>query len=500
VGAILRLPPELIEFSLREPPRSLLIRGEPGAGKSTLALGLLTAFRGRKVLITSRVAKSEIDQDYPWLRTEVDGPIEVIEALSTGSRVDAKARALQVSPDLISDALSAPELGQLWLPDPVIDAFSRIGPENPGMVVVDSWDALVEQYVGAPAPHRDQLPDRAEIERLMLSLLGRGRVHLVIVVEREGPSQLDYLVDGVVACELTSSQDRLERWTHLKKMRGVRVDHPWYPYTLEGGKFLCISPLPSDFRSRLRPPEPEPDARDGWLWPGSSAFATHFGRLQLGRMTLLEVAPDVPVEATTLFLSPIQAQVVTRGGHVLVILPPSLSPSDVWDAFRPLVTPAQFVAGVRIYSPAGLLPAGESVELLEKVMVAGPSAEGSPMSTRMPEASRFLREGGATGVPNLGTVWLNGLHAGTSEGPAAYSPDTFSGLVQQTLAGAGGHIVMVGTPSDPFVVGLQEIAATRISMQSRNGRVFVYGIRPLTTALVLAESDSLTAYHLIRIV
>jgi len=500
MSAILRLPPELIEFSLREPPRSLLIRGEPGAGKSTLALTLLSGFRGRKVLVTSRVTQHEVEQDYPWLRSEFDGPIEIIEARGGGARLEAKARALQTSSELLRADPSSGELDPLWLPDPLIEAFSRIGPGTPGMVVVDSWDALVEQYVGRPGADRRHLPDRDEIERLMLNLLGGGRVHLVIVVEREALSQLDYLVDGVIACVLTSSEDRLERWTHLKKMRGVRVDHAWYPYTLEGGKFLCISPLPADFRTRLHPPEPEPDHQPGWLWPGSSGYAAHFGRLELGRMTLIEVAPDVPVEAARLFVAPLQGQVLTHGGRLLVILPPSLSPSDIWTSFRTVVSPEQFRDGVRIFSPAGLLPGGEDTELLEQVLVAGPTTEGPSNTSRMPEASRFLTEGGGVGAPNLATVWLNGLHAGSTEGPAAYSPDMLSALVRKTLAGSACHLVMIGSPTDPFALGLQEIASTRISLKARSGRVFVYGVRPLTSPLVLAQTDTGAAYHLIRIV
>ncbi len=368
------------------------------------------------------------------------------------------------------------------------------------MVVVDSWDALVEHYVGGARSSTDRLPDRQEIERLMLGLLGTGGVHLVLVVERDEPSQLDYLVDGVVACALTSSENRLERWTHLKKMRGVRVEHPWYPYTLEGGRFLCISPMPTDFQSRLRLPEPEPDHRTGWLWPGSSDFATHFGRLQNGRMTSIEVDADVPVEAVRLFISPIQSQVLTRGGRLLVILPPSLSALDVWNAFRTVSSPEQFAANVRIFSPSGSGPDGESAELIDKVLVSGPSSEGPPMGTRMPEAARFLREGSGSGVPNLGSVWLNGFRAVSTEGSAPYSPDSFPALVQRSLSGSTTHLLMIGGPTDPLLHSLQEIASVRISLKSRSGRVFVYGARPLTPPLVLTQSDNGAPYRLIRIV
>ncbi|HTP54903.1 MAG TPA: gas vesicle protein GvpD P-loop domain-containing protein [Thermoplasmata archaeon] len=500
MSVLLRLPPELVEFNLREPPRSLLIRGEPGAGKSTLGLTVLSAFRGKRILITSRVTKSEIEHDYPWLGSGPEGPVEVIESFAGTTRIDAKARAIRASPELVASTPPDPELEQLWLPDAVMDAFSRIGPGNPGMVLIDSWDALVEQYVGSPKPAGASYPDREEIERLLLGLLGRGRAHLVLVVEREGPTQLDYLVDGVVACEVTSDETRLERWVHIKKMRGVRISHPLYPYTLETGRFLCIAPMGPEFRTRLQPPQPVPDPQPGWLWPGSMEFAAHFGRLQLGRSSILEVPSDVPVEAVRLLVSPIQSQVLAQGGRVLVILPPSLSPADVWETFQTIVSPEQFINSVRIYAPAGISSADPNAELLEKVMVSGPAAGGPSMTTRMPEASKFLREGAASGIPNLGVVWLNGLRAGSPDGAPVYSPETLPAVIQKTLSNSTTHIVMIGAPTDPLLGSLQEIASKRLSMRVQSGRVFVLGVQPVTPALVLAQSDNGNPYHLIRIV
>ncbi len=415
VSALLRLPPELVEFSLREPPRSLLIRGEPGAGKSTLALTVLSSFRGKRILITSRVTKPEIEKDYPWLQSDVEGRVEVIESFARTSRVETQGKALRASSTIVQPGPDDQELEKLWLPEPLMDAFSRIGPGNPGMVVIDSWDALVEHYVGGPKDYPERYPDREEIERLMLGLLGRGRVHLVLVVEREGSTQLDYLVDGVVACVVSSNQDRVERWTQLKKMRGVRVNHPWYPYTLEGGRFLCIAPMSPGYRARLHPPEPQPDAMPDQLWPGSVDYATHFGRLPFGRVSLLEVDPEVPVEAVRLLVSPIQSQVLSLGGHVLVILPPSLTPADVWESFQTLLSPDQFANNVRLYAPSGLNSTTRDLDLLEKVMVSGPSSDAPAMATRMPEASRFLRDGRLAGIPSIGVSWINGLRAGSSE-------------------------------------------------------------------------------------
>jgi KaiC/GvpD/RAD55 family RecA-like ATPase len=500
VSVLLRLPPELVEFSLREPPRSLLIRGEPGAGKSTLALTILGAFRGKRIFLSCRVSQAEVEKDFPWLRSNVDGPVEVIESLVGESRIDVKGRVLAASRAVVEPELGSPELDQLWLPDPLIDAFSRIGPNTPGMVVVDSWDALVEHYIGARKQQGAAFPDREELERLMLDLLGRGRAHLVLVVERPGPTQLDYLVDGVVACVATSNEDRLERWTQLKKMRGVRVNHAWYPYTLEGGRFLCIAPMSPDFRAILQPPEPEPDPHTGFLWPGSSDFATQFGRLPYGRMSVIEVDPEVPVEAVRLLVQPIESQVLSGGGRVLVVQSPSLAPSDVWEAFRPVVSAEAFARQVRIYSPSGLSAVDPNFQILEKVMVPGPASDVPPMTSRMPDAYRFLREGLGAGLPSLGVIWVHGLTSESTEGHPGYSPDSLPGLARRTLANSMTHLIMIGAPPDPLIQSLQGIASIRVALKTRSGRVFVYGVHPRTPPLVLAQSDNGDPYHLIRIV
>lgn len=500
MSAILRLPPELIQFAAREPPRSLLIRGDPGAGKTTMALGLLSAYGGKRILITSRVSEEEIAHDYPWLQSEVEGQIEIIESIANVGRIESRGRILRSSAAILVGGAEEPVVDQLWLPEQVTDAFSRVPPGTSGMVVIDSWDALVEQYLGAPRSSGISLPDRAEIERLLLGLLGRGKVHLVLVLEHPEATQLDYLVDGVVACVVKSTQERLERWTHLKKMRGVRIEHAWYPYTLEGGRFLCIAPIPPNYITRLQAPQAEPDRRPDQLWPGSAEYATHFGRLRYGRATLLEVDPEVPVEAVRLFISPIQSQVLAQHGRMLVILPPSLSASDFWESVRPVITAEEFVANVRVYAPSGNPSGGPHSEIIDQVLVSGPTSEAPAMETRMPEAARFLHEGKGAGLPSLTVTWINGLRAGSAGGPEAYAPATFPALVQKALGAPMTHSILIGSPTDPYLQSLQEIATTRISIKTQSGRIFLYGVQPLTPPLVLAQSEFAGPYQLIRVV
>jgi KaiC/GvpD/RAD55 family RecA-like ATPase len=498
MSATLRLPTELTNFSLREPARSLLIRGAPGTGKTTLALTMLSAFSGQRVFVTSRVYRTELERDYDWLAPEVPS-LQVIESSRDGDRVRDREPVLERAHELIDFRPGGELVDKLWLPEALTDAYSRMKAGESGMVVVDSWDALVERYLGVTQAEAARLPDREEIERLLIGLMGRGQVHLVLVVEREGQTQLDYLVDGVVLCNTLNDGNRLERWLHLKKMRGVRVEHPSYPFTLDGGRFQCIAPLQSRMELNLPQPDPEPDARPGWIWSGSNQFDAQFGRLPIGRLTLIETDLDVPAEAVVLFCSPIVSQVARQGGRAFHVLPPRASPETVYLAYRHMLTPDQFVERVRIFSSLGGPIRGPHAQILGKVMLPGfsPTAQGT--ESRMPEAIRFLQEESTPAHPSLSFVWLTGLeHAGaTASNP--YTPQNLPAILQHTVEAGNVHAILVSFASDPFLVGLREMATLKIEMQSKHGRIFVYGRTPVTPPLVLASSEEMP-YQLIRIV
>ncbi len=500
MSTTLRLPTELTEFNLREPPRSLLIRGEPGSGKTTLAMTMLAAFRGQRIFVSSRVLRPELERDFQWVAPDAPD-IQIVEALvSEPERVRDRRRALERAGELVDARSAAGEVEKLWLPDALTDAYSRISVGRPGMVVVDSWDALVERYLGVPPSEAARLPDRSEIERLLIGLMGRGHVHLVLVVEREAPSQLDYLVDGVVYCTTQHDGTRLERWLHLKKMRGVRVEHPSYPFTLDGGRFQCIAPLPGHLRPVLPRPDLEPDPQPGFLWPGSTQFASNFGRLPLGGVTLIETDPDIPAESVVLFCAPIFSEVARRGGRALHILPPRGNPEDVYLAYRPVVSPQEFMSMVRIFSATGSAPRGPHQAILEKVLLPGVSATAEGVEPRMPEAVRFLNEGLDAGIPSVSFVFVSGLaHAGVGMAHP-YTPENLPAIILRTVESGQVHAVLVGNSADPLLAGLREMARVKIEMHAKHGRVFVYGRSPITPPLVLAAGEEAQPYQLIRIV
>ena len=497
MSAVVPLPQEVLHFLQRPPPETMLVRGLAGTGKTSFALTLLTAFPGRRIYVTSRVSPAKLARDFPWIGEDGSG-VSVVDASSRPATVRETARALDRVKELLVDGDGGNDGAALWLPSPIQEAWALTRPGEPAMVVIDSWDAVVERYLGVPAPLDGGLPDRAEMERLVLDQLSRGPVHSVLVLEREQAPQLDYLVNGVLSTGRVTADERADRWLHLHKLRGVRLDSESYPFTLENARFQCITPIQPGLQPSLCAPEPEPESGPGFLWPGSLDYATNFGRLGIGQITLFETESGVPDGSVRLLLAPMEAQVIQGGGRVYHVLPPRISPKDIWEVYRPFVSVEAFRRQVRLQSP---LPPSESEEpALEDVMLPHPRTGDPGGHHRTPEALRFLREAHATGAPCLMIVWASGLRSLGSISGEPYQPETLPAIVSEYATGTNLHGIFVGNDGDPLTESMRSMAKTRLRFRRRGGRVFVYGTQPMTPPFVLVQGDGERTYQLLRVV
>ena len=497
MSAVVPLPTEIASFLRRPPPDTMLVRGRAGTGKTTFVLTLLSSFPGQRIYVTSRTRGAALARDFPWLGGPENPQLMVVDASHRTGTVRDTARALTNLRNYLVEGDTEFERGGLWMPAPLQEAWSLVRPDEPAMVVIDSWDAVVERYLGVPAPLDEGLPDRAEVERLVLDQLGQGAVHTVLVLEREEANQLDYLVNGVVSTERTSVDERPERWIHIHKLRGVRLDNAAYPFTLEGARFQCITPIRPDLGPALAPPDPEPEPMPGFLWPGSEDFAANFGRLALGHISLFETETGVPEEALRLVFAPIAAHVLQNGGRVFHVLGPQVSARELCDVYR-LQFPEETVLGRTRYQSA--LGTEEAKPAAPQVMVPLPRSGDTGAHSRTPEALRFLREGARGGPANLSIVWVSGLEALGAVTGSPYRPETLPALVLDYATETNIHEIFIGTTGDPLVESVRSMASTRLRFRSRGGRVFLYGTQPRTPAFVLAENGAARTYSLLRIV
>src|SRR5580693_4980557 len=117
LSGVVRLPGELRDFLQLEGPQSLLIRGAPGTGKTTLSLALLEAFRGERILITSRVPGRELHREFAGLGTTGPRAIQLIDTSEMDESVRDAARVMRHARDMLLAPLDPGERAEshfLW--------------------------------------------------------------------------------------------------------------------------------------------------------------------------------------------------------------------------------------------------------------------------------------------------------------------------------------------------------------------------------------------------
>ncbi len=505
MSTVRRLPPEVSDFMDLPGHHTLLIRGPPGSGKSTFSLALLEEFRGDKVLITNRVGQDELGREFPWLGHNGGRSIQIVDTASWVGTVSQTAQTVAHSLNRLLETESATNADLssfLWLPAPLQDAWSRMDPEHRTLVVIDSWDALVEQYL-AGGPSADGAPDRAEIERLLMRRMSKLPSHLVFILEREEQTSLDYLVNGVIVAQREAREERLERWLTVLKLRGVRIENPVYPYTLESAKFDAVMPARPYALLRPGPPDPESDSMPGHLWPGSKDFASAFGRLPFGKLSLLELDDVTPIQAGDLLTYPMISHAVLRGGHVFFVPHSSTGPEEVVDRLSAHVPMTKLNPHLRLMAPRGwgAAKSGDSAGMvIQTRKLEFASAMGDPGAS---EPVQFLREGASAAHPGLLVVSVQGLESVANGLGVALTPDTVARLpdaLLNVIHGQPVHAIAVCRTSSQFLSPLRAVATLRIEMNIRQGRIFVHGVSPWTPNHVLAEGTESVAYSLIRIV
>ncbi len=496
MSSILGLPPELVGCLNAPQPRSILIRGPAGTGKTTLALSFLEQFTGPSYLVTGRVSRTRILADFPWL-TRLEGKqVTILDGTREGASARPSPPSGTPSPPTDGEPPSAAGPGLHELPPPFREIDSQGGP-GPLLVIVDPWDSVVEEFVSTSTLSGERSPDPGELERTLLQWAGSRPICLVLVREKSGPDALDYRMDCVLELEWDSRTYQRERWLHLRKLRGAPIQNPSYPFTLADGRFRCLKPLARDVQPRLLPPAPDPDANGKGLWPGHAQFFSHFGRLPLGGITLLDCDGDLPPNAIRLVIAPILAQVLGHGGNVVQVLPPYLRPAEIWQYYGTFMGNDAFLRQVRLQFPGGLR---EEVPEMAMSILPPPMRDTSFTEPRMPEILGHLRQRNPGGTPNLLVTWIAGLEAlGTGPGPL-YTPENLPIILTQVMAGAPAAALVIGRRGDRLSRCLRPMSSLWIRLRFRAGRVLLHGCVPRTGPLLLAEGDNGTAYNLVPLV
>ena len=272
-------PAEIVS-ALEHEGFSLLIKGDAGTGKTTLALELVSYYsqKGKTLYLATRVSPSKIYQQFPWIEGSIP-PENILEAKR----------------EIIYPTEKRTDLEYSDTPSFLRSLHSKIsGVEgSTTCIVVDSLDALKSSL---------RLTENGlNIEDVLLEACEKTSTNLVLVSETSKPSKLDYLVDGVIKLEKRIISQRVLRELIIEKLRGVEIKNPSHLFTLHDGRFACLGKA---FERKLENPSiPEPVKPTGGKIPTSIRVLDRIlgGGFEKASLNILEVDKNVGINHVHVF-------------------------------------------------------------------------------------------------------------------------------------------------------------------------------------------------------
>jgi len=274
------IPREIKDFFQVESGQTLLIKGLPGTGKTTLALEIMSNLCEERngMYISTRIDPRRLYATNPWVK-EVVPPKNVVNATQTKLLESLKGMGKDLSNYYA-----------------VLDFFKVFFDEaeemdNP-MIIIDSWDAVLN-YTAHLIGNA-----RSSFEQNICEFARDLDTHLIFVSEFASIMPLDYIVDGVVSMEQFrlpgyaegSMRTRYVRQIKLDKLRGVEIGQKTYTVTLHNGRFRFFEPYREHKDARIGSDGVRiPDPKDDRISTGIPDLDLVTGGLKYGSCNVLEI-------------------------------------------------------------------------------------------------------------------------------------------------------------------------------------------------------------------
>lgn len=229
---------KMIEFFSQSRGRSLVIKGKPGAGKTTFALEFLESIREKYPVsyLSSRSSDVSLYETFKWLES---ASIRVGETESA-DLVNVNTESLSKLERMIEEGKMSTSIeGNLvlniqdLLPEIKIiyNFVDRNFNGNP-IIVIDSIDAIAEKY---------DMNENVLFSLLNTDLVEKSGANLIVIIEAKEKPKMEYFADGVISMDYYLKNDFLVRTATIEKLRGISISSsPIFLYSLSEGRFTPL--------------------------------------------------------------------------------------------------------------------------------------------------------------------------------------------------------------------------------------------------------------------
>ncbi len=271
------MPPEFPELDKMEKGYSLLVKGLPGTGKSSLALELVVHLPN-SFFISTRITPEVMVQDFPWLLEEIHKDriypffVDATRSETSGPNIDTIRMTFETMPDFVQ---------QIFL----------LGADLPNKVIaIDSWNALTVNLSESQVSHWASA---------IVQHLRSETSKIIFVIEGVQATSLDWIVDGITVLSkstITSSHGIPRRIRELSfpKMRGREIQNETYLASLAKGRLRTFYPFKYRFPAIILKSDVIGDPDEHHISTGSISFDSLLGGgLERGSWNLFEVTTTV---------------------------------------------------------------------------------------------------------------------------------------------------------------------------------------------------------------
>src|SRR5487761_2595 len=318
---------EMLKPLLKPQVRAILIKGEPGTGKTTIALELLRLY-GKGIYVSTRVSEEQSNEHHPELNS-----------------LFRKGEVLEINGDQASKSKITPyTFEDLRLSDPksvvstIIKAIDKI--KDP-LIVLDSWDAIA---------NRTERIERLKVEQ-SLSLIAVGRnARLVFTSEEPTMTTTDYLVDAVITLRNEMYEGRRIRKLEWNKLRGSSIPHWTTLYTLAGGRFSLFGAGASVWPSIPEPKQFKPLPHKALFYSTGSHELDEFfgGGLRKGCMILIEYGKYIGSSSFNPITTSIRCNFLMNGGCNVTIPSPGVTANRIKESVEKHVPESIIESSMRL--------------------------------------------------------------------------------------------------------------------------------------------------------
>ncbi len=461
-------PEELLRFFTQEQGRTLLVRGDPGAGKTLFALQALNVLQqhgGDCLYVSTRVDRDTIHRNYLVKNTRLTQS-NVLDISQ-----DPFDSTITPAEDLGTDRLD-PESFLEWL-QIVTDTSSTLN------IVFDSWE-LVEQYLLSHA-RRDETIGPGTLVTRMATLARQHGLRIVLVTEQAEQTKLDYIVDGVVELQADHTiGGRPERTLLFEKLRGVRIGNRTRPFTLSEEQFQVFTPvsipLPEPIRGDRRW-EPTVNTKAKFSTGITDLDVMLDGGYNRGSVVHFELGPDLSRDAWSLPCFATARNFLSHGMGVAVVPLPESSPGLVRHNLEPILPDEAFETHCNVF------------ETYDHKRMVGMTDESEPVSSGSATDETETDIGGFSYQEYLSCV--ESLRE-ESDGPLLHiismdaTGDVFSEVMTDHATYVALHndlSILVTKPGSGEQERADRIADVHFRLERRGETVFLYGENPVTPFL-----------------